>query len=113
MKLLFDQNLSDQLVTQLEDLFPHSIHTKMIGLNMAADTELWDYALNNDYLIVSKDADFSNKSAVHGHPPKVIWLRLGNCSTRTVENSLRNHYSDIKRFVNDPNRGLFVLLPSV
>ena len=112
MKLLFDQNLSDQLVTRLADLFPNSIHVKMIGLNTATDTELWDYARNNDYLIVSKDADFSNRSAVHGHPPKVIWLRLGNCSTSTVEDSLRNHYANIKRFARDSNRGLFVLLPA-
>ena len=112
MKLLFDQNLSDQLVTQLADLFPNSIHAKTIGLNTAADAELWDYARNNGYLIVSKDADFSNRSAIHGYPPKVIWLRLGNCSTKVVEDSLRNHYSDIKRFVKDFNRGLFVLLPS-
>ena len=112
MKLLFDQNLSDQLVTQLADLFPNSIHAKTIGLNTATDAELWDYARNKGYLIVSKDADFSNRSAIHGYPPKVIWLRLRNCSTRVVEDSLRNHYLDIKRFVEDSNRGLFVLLPS-
>ena len=60
MKLLFDQNLSDQLVTLLADLFPNSTHVKTIGLNTAADTELWDYARDNDYLIVSKDTDFRN-----------------------------------------------------
>ena len=113
MKLLFDQNLSDQLVPRLANLFPDSVHAKTIGLGTATDAELWDYARNNNYLIVSKDVDFSNRSAVHGHPPKVIWLRLGNCSTSTVEDSLRNHYPNIERFVKDSNRGLFVLLPSV
>ena len=113
MKLLFDQNLSDQLIMRLSDLFPNSIHTKTIGLNTAADAELWDYARKNDYLIVSKDADFSNRSVIHGHPPKVIWLRLGNCPTSTVENILRSHYSDIKKFTNDPSRGLLMLLSPV
>ena len=79
---------------------------------MATDTELWDYARDNDYLIVSKDTDFSRKSAVHGHPPKVIWIRLGNCATHIVENILRNHYSDLTAFAKDSNQGLFVLLPS-
>ena len=71
---------------------------------------MWIHARANDYLIVSKDADFSEKSAIHGYPPKVIWLRLGNCSTEIVENRLRNHYPDIKTFARDSDRGLLVLL---
>ncbi len=109
MKLLFDQNLSDQLVTLLADLFPNSIHVKTIGLNTATDTELWDYARDNDYLIVSKDTDFRNRSVIHGYPPKVIWIRIGNCSTNVVEYNLRKHFADIKEFVRDVNAGLFIL----
>ena len=37
----------------LADLFPNSTHVKTIGLNTATDIELWDYARDNDYLIVS------------------------------------------------------------
>ena len=110
MKLLFDQNLSDQLVNQLADLFPNSIHVKTIGLNTATDTELWDYARDNDYLIVSKDTDFRNRSVIHGCPPKVIWIRKGNCSTSAVESNLRRHFVDIEEFASDAKIGLFVLL---
>jgi len=92
------------------DLFPDSAHVQDVGLDTADDTELWDYARDNDYLIVSKDADFSDRSAIHGYPPKVIWLKRGNCSTNTVEGILRNHYSDIEAFASDPNRGILVLL---
>ena len=62
----------------LADLFPNSTHVKMIGLNTATDTELWDYARDNDYLIVSKDTDFRNRGVIHGYPPKVIWIKLPN-----------------------------------
>ena len=110
MKLLFDQNLSDQLVTQLADLFPNSVHVKTVGLNTTTDTELWNYARDNNYIIVSKDADFSNRSAIHGFPPKVIWLKLGNCPTSIVENNLRKHYADIREFVRSSSRGLLILL---
>jgi predicted nuclease of predicted toxin-antitoxin system len=96
----------------LADLFPNSIHVKTIGLNTATDTELWNYARDNDYLIVSKDTDFSKRSAIQGYPPKVIWLRLGNCPTRTVEDMLRSHYLNLETFAKDPNQGLFVLLSS-
>ncbi len=109
MKLLFDQNLSDQLVTLLADLFPNSTHVKTIGLDTATDTELWDYARDNDYSIVSKDTDFRNRSVIHGYPPKVIWIKIGNCSTGAVEYNLRKHFADIKEFVRDANAGLFVL----
>ena len=110
MKLLIDQNLSDQLVTQLADLFPNSIHVKAVALDTATDTELWNYARDNDFIIVSKDVDFSNRSTIHGFPPKVIWLRLGNCPTSVVENNLRRRYTDIRKFARDPNRGLLILL---
>ena len=110
MKLLFDQNLSPKLVNQLSDLFPNSIHVQDAGLDTAEDTEVWDYAQAKGYLVVSKDADFGEKSAIHGHSPKVIWLKRGNCPTSTVEGILRNHYSDIQTFVKDVNQGLLVLL---
>ena len=110
MKLLFDQNLSPKLVNQLSDFFPNSIHVQDAGLDAAEDTEVWDYAHAKEYLIVSKDADFGEKSTIHGHPPKVIWLKRGNCPTSTVERILRNHYSDIQTFVKDVNQGLLVLL---
>lgn len=110
MKLLFDQNLSPQLVTRLENLFPNSTHAQNIGLDTAPDSELWNYASENDYLIVSKDTDFGDKSAIHGYPPKVIWLRRGNCSTRTVEKILTDHYSDIQTFARNPDQGLLILL---
>ena len=93
----------------LADLFPNSTHVKTIGLVTATDTELWDYAHDNDYFIVSKDSDFRNRSVIHGYPPKVIWIRIGNCSTSAVEHSLRNHFANIKEFARDANTGLFVL----
>lgn len=110
MKILFDQNLSPQLVKRLEDLFPNSTHVQNIGLDTAADSELWNFASDSDYLIVSKDTDFGDKSAIHGHPPKVIWLKRGNCSTRTVEKILTDHYSDIQSFARNPDQGLLILL---
>ncbi len=110
MRLLIDQNLSPKLVTRLDNLFPDSIHAQNVGLDTAADTKLWDYAKDKGYIIVSKDTDFSDKSLMHGHPPKVIWIRRGNCSTNTVEMLMKDHYSDIQVFVNNPDEGLLILL---
>ena len=85
MKLLFDQNLSHKLALRLADLFPDSEHVRSVGLKTAIDTVVWDYAKNNGLMIVSKDSDFHQMSFLYGFPPKVVWVRLGNCSTTDVE----------------------------
>lgn len=50
---------------------------------------------------VSKAADFHQLSLVHGAPPKVVWVRLGNVSTVAIEALLRRHAADIEVFVRD------------
>lgn len=84
MKLLLDENLSRHLVTALTDEFPDSTHVTAVGLVAATDTEIWDFARQHDFTIVSKDSDFNDLAFVHGTPPKVIWLRLGNRSTDQI-----------------------------
>lgn len=110
MKLLFDENLSHKLSRRLADLFPDSLHVRDVGLKAADDPLVWDYAKNNDFMIVSKDADMHDRSLVFGNPPKVIWLRLGNCSTSDVENLLRRDFDIIKRFYEDDSVSLLALV---
>jgi predicted nuclease of predicted toxin-antitoxin system len=78
VKLLFDQNLSHRLARTLNDVFPHSLHVRDVSLKAADDSVVWAYAREHDFVIVSKDADFHQRSFVFGAPPKVIWVRLGN-----------------------------------
>ena len=80
MKLLLDQNLSPRLFTVVGDLYPGSTHVREVGLQAADDT-VWRYAAEHGFAIVSRDADFHERSFLLGHPPKVIWIRRGNCST--------------------------------
>ena len=101
MKLLVDQNLSDRLVGQLAAEFPGSVHVRILGLSTASDLDLWNYAAANGFVIVSKDTDFQQRALLHGHPPKVIWIRLGNCSTAAVANLLRSRLADIQAFEAD------------
>ena len=101
MKLLFDENLSPRLVDLLHDLFPDSVHVRDVGLNSADDLTVWEYAQNNSLLICSKDSDMHQRSFLLGFPPKVVWVRLGNCSTSDVEQLLRKHYDAIEVFAAD------------
>jgi predicted nuclease of predicted toxin-antitoxin system len=69
----------------VSDLFPNCEHVRGIGLETADDILVWEYAQKNGLMIVSKDSDFHQRSFLYGYPQKVIWLRLGNCSTADVE----------------------------
>lgn len=109
MKLLFDENLSHRLVNLLADLFPGSVHVRDIGLKAADDIEVWNYAKAEDFMIVSKDSDMHDRSFLFGFPPKVIWMRLGNCSTSDVEKLLRREAQTVENFYNDVQASFLTL----
>ncbi len=70
MKLLFDENLSPRLATLLEEQYPGSIHVRDVGLASSTDREVWDYAKEYEFGIVSRDSDFHQRSLLEGAPPK-------------------------------------------
>jgi predicted nuclease of predicted toxin-antitoxin system len=109
MKLLFDENLSHKLARSLVDIFPNSLHVRDVGLKATDDPLVWDYAKDNDFMIVSKDADMHDLSLLFGNPPKVVWVRLGNCSTRQVEELFRRDFDVIRSFYEDDSVSLLVL----
>lgn len=110
MKFLFDQNISYRVVALLSDLFPGSSHIRDHGLERADDEVVWEFARKNDFVIVSKDSDFHQRSFLQGFPPKVIWLRMGNCTTDEIEKVLREHQEEIEQFYKDEEAS-FLILP--
>ena len=109
MKLLLDQNLSPRLVRRLADLFPNSNHVSEVGLDRSLDREVWDYARQHEYIIVTKDVDFSEFSILQGFPPKVIWIRRGNCSTQAIEAILQENFASIQAMNEDAKTGILEL----
>lgn len=101
MKLLFDQNLSHKLVTMLADIYPGSKHVNALDLHRETDAIIWVFAKESNFTIVSKDNDFHQRSFLYGWPPKVVWLRLGNCPTLEIEACLRSHLPDLAAFEID------------
>jgi predicted nuclease of predicted toxin-antitoxin system len=109
MKLLFDQNLSSRLPRLLDELYQGSIHVRDVGLREADDGEVWEYAKLHGFALVSKDSDFQARSLLYGSPPKFIWLRVGNCTVRSVEQLLRKHSASIHTFGRDPEKSHLML----
>lgn len=109
MRLLFDQNLSHKLPRLLADIYPESIHVRDVGLRDAEDFTIWQYAQTNGLAIVSKDSDFQQRSLLHGSPPKFIWLRVGNCTVKRIEDLLRSYSAAIHTFDLDELRSHLML----
>jgi predicted nuclease of predicted toxin-antitoxin system len=108
MQLLFDQNLSPKLVEKLADIYPNSIHIQNIGLGKASDKTIWEYAKENGFTIVTKDADFHEQRILSGEPPNIVWLRRGNCSTEIIESLLRQNYKEINK-LSDEEKGFIII----
>ena len=109
MRLLLDENLSPRLVDDLHDLFPDAQHVRDVGLASADDATVWDYAALHGLVIVTKDSDFNQRAFLLGAPPKVIWIRRGDASTRDIEGLIRMHRADIAAFETDKDAALLAL----
>jgi predicted nuclease of predicted toxin-antitoxin system len=109
VRLLFDENLAPRLLRLLADVFPSSVHVREVGLASASDQIVWQYAADHGLVIATKDEDFRQRSYVLGAPPKVVWLRLGNCTTADIEVVLRRAASEIEAFANEEGPALLVV----
>ena len=99
MKLLFDQNISFRILKLLPENFLNSKQVRSVGLEGKKDIEIWQFALENKYAIVSFDADFADIAYLRGFPPKIIWLRTGNLTTNKVAEKLIHNQQIIKEFL--------------
>jgi predicted nuclease of predicted toxin-antitoxin system len=107
MKLLFDQNISFRILKKLSDAFPDSSHVKTEGLINALDLDIWEFAKNNEFIIVSQDSDFNDINLIKGFPPKIIWIKTGNLNTEEISSLLLKHHMEIEEFHIDKNLGCF------
>jgi len=82
---------------------------KDLELERASDTEIWEYASEKGFTIVSKDSDFHQRSFLYGSPPKVIWIQKGNCSTDEIAELLKNKQKEIKAFGTNPDSSFLIL----
>jgi predicted nuclease of predicted toxin-antitoxin system len=106
MKLLYDNNLSHKLVARLNDIFPDSTHVMMENLDESEDQIIWLFAKKEGYTIVTKDVDYNEISVIKGFPPKIIWLKIGNCKIQDVERIIRNKTIVINDFYQNKNTGI-------
>mgnify|MGYP006186036335 FL=1 len=107
MKLLLDTNISWRLVKLLQEKDIDCIHVEQTSLPVpATDRSIWEYALSENYIIVTNDEDFLNMSNLYGFPPKVLLIKTGNMRTTGLYDLILKHYSAISEFANNADIGL-------
>jgi len=110
VRILLDENISRRLVSRLQTRFEAVEHVASLGLTQASDETIWEYAKEHSLIIVSKDSDFHQRSFVRGHPPKVVWLRVGNCTTERVAEAILLAADSIQKFAAD-EQAAFLIVP--
>ena len=106
MKLLFDENISWRIKKKLEKIFPTCLHVTDISEKLVSDNFIWKYAKDNNFIIATYDEDFSNIQLLNGFPPKIIWLRCGNRTTKVLSEKLIKFKNEIINFYFDNEQGI-------
>jgi predicted nuclease of predicted toxin-antitoxin system len=110
VKLLFDQNISFRIISKIINIFPEAAQVRQLNIENYSDIEIWDFAKNNDYTIITFDADFFDISSIKGHPPKIIWLRFGNTTTNYLAGIINSKKDIITDFISEQEYQEFACL---
>lgn len=110
MKLILDQNLSRRILPAIKEEFPESTHVVHLGMDRDDDLDIWNHALSEGFVIVTKDKDFLHRSVLVGHPPKVIHLTIGNCSAQTIAHLILAEKGQLRAFGKHTSKS-YLLLP--
>ncbi|OAI18905.1 hypothetical protein A1507_08350 [Methylomonas koyamae] len=85
MKFLVDAQLPRQLAVGLNWRGHDTLHTLDLPLgNRTSDTEMNRISVEEQRVVISKDADFVNSFLLFGKPFKLLLISVGNISNRTL-----------------------------
>ena len=110
MKLLFDQNISPKILKHLPPELSDCQQVRFVELEDAGDFTIFRYARANDYAVVTFDSDFVDLNALHGTPPKIIWLNTGNLTTRNISELIMRNIPAIKLYLDSKTDDILELI---
>ena len=110
MKLLLDENLSRRIVPFIQDIYPLSTQVALVGLQQTDDKTIRQYAIDNGFVIVTKDADFYEMNILYGQPPKIVWLKMGNQSKAATIKTLQDYSKAIEQALIKDNHACIEIL---
>jgi len=108
--LLFDQNISPRILRALPPEFSNCQQVRFVGLENSSDFEIFQYARENRFAIVTFDSDFVDLNAMHGAPPKVIYLNTGNLTTKNISELIISNILRITHYLGSESDDILEII---
>jgi predicted nuclease of predicted toxin-antitoxin system len=96
VRFLIDNQLPVALARFLSCPGNESLHVIDIGLAQAPDSEIWRYAAEGEFVLVSKDDDFFRRAAQPGATVQLVWIRLGNCRNAALLAAIKGTWPRVR-----------------
>jgi predicted nuclease of predicted toxin-antitoxin system len=84
MRFLVDAQLPPALALWLATRGQEAQPVRDLGLRNAEDTAIRAVAQRENWVVITKDEDFTEQVLGRGQGPQVVWLRIGNCTNRAL-----------------------------
>ena len=100
MNLIIDAQLSPYLAVWIEENFAvKTLSASFLGLHLAEDKAIFDYARKTEAIVMTKDEDFVQLLHRFGPPPKIIWVTCGNTSNERIKKLLQSKMQETLRLL--------------
>lgn len=104
MRFLVDNQLPAALARFLASRGVECRHVLDVGLGDSTDTAIWEYAVQNDCVVISKDEDFLYLASTPLANARFIWIRVGNCRTKALLSVVERLWPQIEAGLNAGDR---------
>lgn len=101
MKFLVDAQLPPALADWIEEHGHQASHISRVGGVGVSDGTIWQMARRESSIIVTKDRDFAIWAAARRDGPQVVWIRLGNATSRNLLMWLEPRWLEIESRLNE------------
>ncbi|SFT56179.1 Predicted nuclease, contains PIN domain, potential toxin-antitoxin system component [Algoriphagus locisalis] len=98
MKFLCDVHISYKIVNHLRSLEFETVHVnEILDRWFTNDRAICAYADTNDFIVISKDADFKNSKLISNTPKKLVKVNLGNISNSVLIDAITKNLGAIQK----------------
>lgn len=92
-----DTQTAPRLARYLKSKGYESIHAMNYkeGGHLMKDKEIMEVAINEDWIIITKDSDFLDNFYLNGSPPKIIHLKIGNITNNELLHLFEKNFENL------------------
>ena len=108
MKFLLNENIPPSLAGFINRSGHHAIHVRDLNLLGKPDERIFNYARDNDFIIITHDLDYSRIHAYSGQQkPSVILFRIEPLTLKRMSEILSQHLQQLEP---DLMKGAFIVI---